>query len=159
LSKVLPLLGWLGLCFVAGGVGAVASSDAPAIYALLDRPSWAPPASLFGPVWTLLYAAMGVAAWLVWRCPASRQRSTALALFVAQLALNTLWSWLFFGWRLGLWSFVEIVLLCALIAATLVTFLRIRVLAGVLLVPYLAWVTFASVLTFAVWRSNPSLLG
>lgn len=157
--SLVSLGGWLGLCFVAAALGAIASLDAPQFYAQLVRPSWAPPAWLFGPAWSVLYAAMGVAAWLVWRCHPSPQRRVALTLFLVQLAANVLWSWLFFGWRLGAWSFVEIVLLWALIAATLVAFWRLRPLAGALLVPYLAWVTYASALNFAVWRANPDLLG
>lgn len=159
MSSLLALLGWLALCFAVAAIGAVASVDAGAFYAELARPVWAPPAWLFGPVWTLLYAAMAVAAWLVWRCPASAPRRGALSLFVAQLALNALWSWLFFAWRLGAWAFVEVVVLWLVIAATLVAFLRLRTLAGALLVPYLAWVTFASVLNWVLWRTNPDLLG
>jgi benzodiazapine receptor len=155
----LVLVGWLALCFAAAGVGAIASRDAPTFYAQLSRPSWAPPAWVFGPVWTLLYTAMGVAAWLVWRGPAGTPRATALALFLVQLALNTLWSWLFFKWRLGAWSFVEVVSLWAFIAATLAAFGRLNPLAGALLAPYLAWVSFASALTYTIWRSNPDLLG
>lgn len=159
MSSLLALLGWIVLCFAVAAVGAVASVDAGAFYAELVRPAWAPPAWLFGPVWTLLYAAMAVAAWLVWRCPANEGRRAALSLFVAQLALNALWSWLFFAWRLGAWAFVEVVLLWLVITATLVAFLRLRTLAGALLVPYLAWVTFASVLNWVLWRTNPDLLG
>jgi benzodiazapine receptor len=159
MASLLALLGWLALCFAAAAVGGVASVGAQTFYAELMLPAWAPPAWVFGPVWTVLYGAMAVAAWLIWRCPASRQRRVALSLFVAQLALNTLWSWLFFGWRLGAWSAIEIVLLWLLIAATLVAFLRLRALAGALLVPYLAWVSFAAVLNWAVWRANPDLLG
>jgi len=84
---------------------------------------------------------------------------TALYLFLGQLALNALWSWLFFAWRLGAAAFGEIVLLWALIAATLVAFFRVDRIAGALLVPYLLWVSFASALTYAVWRANPQLLG
>jgi tryptophan-rich sensory protein len=75
-----------------------------------------------------------------------------------QLAANTLWSWLFFAWQQGLWSFVDIALLWCLIIATVVTFWRVRILAGILLLPYLAWVTFAAVLNFAIWRLNPEIL-
>jgi benzodiazapine receptor len=102
---------------------------------------------------------MAVAAWLVWRCPPSRERRVALTLFMVQLAANVLWSWLFFAWRLGAWSFIEVVVFWALIAATLVAFWRLRPLAGALFVPYLAWVTFASALNYWVWRANPDLLG
>lgn len=156
LSQVVGLLGWLLVVFVAAAVGTLASLDAPSFYAQLSKPSWAPPAGVFGPVWTVLYALMGVAAWMVWRSPAPK--STALILFGAQLAANVLWSWLFFAWRQGALAAVEILVLLALIVATIVAFWRISRLAALLLVPYLLWVSFASVLTWAVWRSNPTLL-
>ena len=149
---------WFGVCFVVAAVGASASLQAGVFYAELVRPAWAPPATVFGPVWTLLYAMMAVAAGLIWQRRDHRLARLAIAVFVAQLVLNALWSWLFFGWRQGASSFVDIVLLWALIALTLVLFYRIRPLAGLLLVPYLAWVTFASALNFAIWRLNPSML-
>ena len=142
--------------FVAAAVGAVASVDAPSFYAQLNKPSWAPPAGVFGPVWTVLYALMGVAAWLVWRSPGPKR--AALTLFGAQLAANALWSWLFFAWHRGALAAVEILVLLALIVAMIVAFWRISRLAALLMVPYLLWVSFASVLTWAVWRSNPTLL-
>jgi tryptophan-rich sensory protein len=150
------LLGWLLLAFAAGAVGAVASVDAASFYAQLSRPSWAPPASVFGPVWSALYALMGVAAWLVWRSPGPKR--LALGLFGAQLAANALWSWLFFAWHRGALAAVEVVILLALIVATTLAFRRISRPAALLLLPYLAWVSFASVLTWVVWRANPGLL-
>jgi tryptophan-rich sensory protein len=149
---------WLAVCFLVAAVGAAASLQAGTFYAELVRPAWAPPAAVFGPVWTALYAMMAVAAWLVWQQRAVRQARTALVLFVLQLILNALWSWLFFAWHLGALSFFDIALLWALIAATSICFCRIRLLAGLLLVPYLAWVTFASALNYEIWRLNPSLL-
>ncbi|HEX6297598.1 MAG TPA: TspO/MBR family protein [Burkholderiales bacterium] len=150
------LAGWLAASFAAAALGAVATRQAPEFYAQLARPDWAPPGWLFGPVWTVLYAMMGIAAWRVWR---KAGFGSALYLFLAQLALNALWSWLFFAWRLGAAAFAEVVVLWALIAATLAAFLRIDRLAGALLVPYLAWVSFAAALTYAVWRANPQVLG
>ena len=152
--QLLALVGWLALCFAVAAIGALASVDAGTFYAELVRPEWAPPAWLFGPVWTCLYAAMAVSAWLVWRASAGAKRRMAIGLFLAQLALNALWSWLFFAWQLGGSAFAEVVLLWLLILATLVAFYRIRPLAAVLLVPYLAWVSFAAVLNFAIWRLN-----
>lgn len=150
------LAAWLTASFAAAALGAVATRQAPEFYAQLARPDWAPPGWLFGPVWTLLYALMAVAAWRVWR---KAGFATALYLFLAQLALNALWSWLFFAWRLGGAAFGEILLLWLLIAATVAAFFRIDRLAAALLVPYLAWVSFACALTYAVWRANPQLLG
>lgn len=150
------MLGWLLVVFVAAAVGAAASVDAPSFYAQLSKPAWAPPAGVFGPVWTVLYALMGVAAWLVWRSPGPKR--AALTLFGAQLAANALWSWLFFAWHRGALAAVEILVLLALIVAMIVAFWRISRLAALLMVRYLLWVSFASVLTWAVWRSNPTLL-
>jgi tryptophan-rich sensory protein len=154
----LALLGWLALCAAAGAIGAIASANAPQFYAELERPLWAPPAGVFGPVWTLLYMAMGVAAWLVWRERGWWRARSALGLFVLQLACNALWSWLFFGWHLGGLAFADILVLLALIVATIVAFARIRQLAAWLLAPYLAWVTFATLLNYSVWQLNPRLL-
>lgn len=156
--QALGFLGWAALVFGAAALGALASVDARDFYAQLVRPAWAPPGWLFGPVWTGLYALMAVAVWLVWRERGFAGARAALGLFVVQLAANALWSWLFFAWRQGAWAFAEVLLLWALIVATLVSFHRIRALAAMLLVPYLAWVSFAAMLTFAVWRLNPQAL-
>jgi tryptophan-rich sensory protein len=153
------LAGWLLVSAAAGAIGAWASLDAQAFYAQLAKPSWAPPASVFGPVWTVLYALMGVAAWLVWRERAAPGRQAALGVFVAQLALNALWSWLFFAWHRGALAFGDVVLLLALVAVTTFMFWRVRTLAGLLMLPYLAWVAFATALCFRVWQDNPALLG
>lgn len=153
------LAGWLVLVFFAAAIGAVASVNAGAFYDQLVRPGWAPPGYLFGPVWTVLYAMMGVAAWLVWRRGGFRAARPALTLFLVQLALNALWSWLFFGWHLGALAFVDILVLLAFILATLVSFWRVTPLAAVLLVPYLLWVGFACVLNYSVWQLNPGMLG
>ena len=111
---------------------------------------------IFGPVWTTLYALMGVSAWLVWRRPEATRRP--LWLFVAQLAANALWSWLFFAWHQGALAFVDVFALLMLIAATIVSFWRLNWVAAVLLLPYILWVGFASALTWAVWRGNPRVL-
>jgi tryptophan-rich sensory protein len=114
---------------------------------------------VFGPVWAVLYVAIGIAAWLVWRTDGFRSARGALTLFLAQLTLNALWSWLFFGWHRGPLAFADILLLWVLIIATLIAFWRVRTLAGWLLVPYLLWVSFASALNYAVWQLNPQSLG
>lgn len=158
-KQLAGLAGWLAVSFIAAAIGAAASVQAGPFYARLVRPEWAPPASVFGPVWTVLYLLMGVAAWLVWRVGGVRAARSALTLFLVQLALNALWSWLFFAWQRGALAFAEVLLLWLLIVATLISFWRIRPLAGVLLVPYLLWVSFASMLTYAIWQRNPQLLG
>jgi len=159
IRSVLGLGGWLLLVALAAALGGLASADAPTFYAALDRPGWAPPAWLFGPVWSALYLLMGIAAWLVWRIGGWRAALIPLTLFIVQLAFNALWSWLFFTWHSGLWSVIEIAVLWVLILITVVCFWRRHPLAGALLLPYLAWVSFASVLAWTLWQRNPSLLG
>ena len=158
-KQIVGLVAWLAVSFLAAAVGAAASVRAGSFYTQLVRPDWAPPPELFGPVWTVLYALMGIAAWLVWRVGGFRAARTALTLFLLQLAVNALWSWLFFAWHQGALAFADIVLLCVLVAATLIAFWRIRALAGALLIPYLAWVSFAGVLNYRVWQLNPQVLG
>jgi tryptophan-rich sensory protein len=156
--QVAGLVGWLILTFAAAAIGAAASAEAGVFYAQLVRPSWAPPGWLFAPVWTLLYTLMAIAAWLIWRTHGFRAARTALVLFIIQLIANALWSWVFFEWHLGAFAFAEVILLWCLIVATAVSFWRLNTVAATLLLPYLAWVTFASALTFASWRLNPGLL-
>lgn len=158
-KQILGLAGWLLITFVAATLGAVASINAGSFYAQLIRPVWAPPASLFGPVWTGLYILMGISAWLVWRIDGLLAARRALMLFLFQLMLNTLWSWLFFGWHRGGLAFADILLLLVFIIATLIAFWRIRPMAGLLLVPYLLWVCFAAVLNYEIWQFNPQALG
>jgi len=157
--QAIGLFAWLVLAFAAAAIGASASVQAGAFYLDLVRPAWAPPAWLFGPVWSVLYLFMGVAAWLVWRTQGRAATRTALIVFVIQLVANALWTWLFFVWHQGALAFAEILLLWALILATTVMFARISKLAAALLVPYLVWVSFAAALNFALWRLNPGVLG
>lgn len=156
--QITGLLAWLLLSFAAAAIGAVASLNAGAFYEQLVRPGWAPPGWLFAPVWTGLYALMGIAAWLVWRVHGFKKGRTALALFIVQLAANALWTWVFFAWRQGGFAFAEVLVLWGLIVATAASFRRLDALAAALLLPYLAWVTFAGALTFSIWRRNPHLL-
>lgn len=158
-EQLLGLAGWMAVAFAAAAVGAAASIEAGSFYAELARPAWAPPGSVFGPVWTVLYALMGVAAWLVWRRGGFRAARGALTLFLLQLVPNALWSWLFFAWHRGALAFGDVLLLWLLVLATLIAFWRVRPLAGALLVPYLAWVSFATILSRAIWRLNPQSLG
>jgi len=153
------LVGWIVACYAAAGVGALASVEASTFYASLTFPVWAPPAWLFGPVWTVLYGMMALAAWIIWRSGGWARRKAALTVFVIQLLVNALWSWLFFGWKQGGLAFVDIVLLWILVAWTLWAFWKIRVIAGALMVPYLLWITFAAALNYAVWRANAVALG
>lgn len=143
---------------VAAFIGAAGSVDSATFYRQLARPAWAPPAALFGPVWTTLYLMMAVAAWLVVRAQGWARARPAIALYALQLALNALWTWLFFRWHLGAVAMIEILVLWVLVLLTAWLFWRARRLAGLLLLPYLAWVGFAAALTYAVWRRNPGLL-
>jgi len=158
-SQAIGLLVWLSVAFAAAAVGGFASASASEFYRDLVRPSWAPHGWLFAPVWSVLYALMGVAAWLVWRAGNFDRARNALLAFVVQLSANALWTWLFFAWRQGGMAFAEGLVLLALIVTTIVLFWRINRLAAVLLFPYLLWVSFASALTLSTWRLNPGLLG
>ena len=136
--------------------GWVTSSSVQSWYPTLEKPSFNPPAWIFGPAWTVLYVLMGIAAWLVWRTGWGRPEVRfALAVYALQLVLNGIWSLIFFGLRAPGPAFAEIVLLWLAIAATLALFWRVRPLASGLLVPYLAWVSFAVALNFSIWRLNP----
>jgi benzodiazapine receptor len=156
--QLIGFVGWLVLTFATATIGAIASASAGAFYAELILPAWAPPGWVFGPVWTVLYILMAVSAWLVWRERGFSGARGALLLFIAQLGANALWSWLFFAWRLGGFAFAEVLLLWFLIAMTVFGFWRLKRFAAALLLPYLAWVAFASALNFAIWRLNPQLL-
>ncbi len=145
---------WVGLgvivaiCYVPSVLGALFMPDA--WYAGLRKPSFNPPGWVFGPVWTVLYLLMGVAAWLVWL----RRGRTALGLFAGQLTLNAVWTPLFFGAHAPLAALVDLALLWVLLLATGVGFFRIRPVAGWLLMPYLAWVSFAAALNLQIVRLN-----
>jgi tryptophan-rich sensory protein len=154
LRAALPVLGTV----VAAAIGAAGSLRSGEFYQQLDKPAWAPPGGLFSPVWTVLYVLMAIAAVLVLQRAGWPGARTAMALFAAQLALNALWPWLFFGWRMGGVSLAEIILLWVVLLLTVLAFARIHRLAAVLLLPYLVWVTYAAALTYAVWRRNPGPL-
>lgn len=141
------------ICLVVGGSGAAFPPGE--WYRQLAKPPFNPPAWVFGPVWTLLYILMGVSAWLVWLRPGLPAARIPLLLFAAQMALNGAWSWIFFGGhQVGL-ALIDILLLWAAIAATLISFWRIRRPAAALLIPYLLWVSFATYLNAALWYLNP----
>jgi tryptophan-rich sensory protein len=160
LSKQFLGLGvWLGITALGAAVAGAGSAGAENFYARLVLPAWAPPAWVFGPVWTGLYAMMGIAAWLVWRSRGFRFAGFALVLYFLQLGVNALWSWLFFRWHLGLLALADILLLLVLVLTALIAFGRERPLAGWLLLPYLLWIGFASVLNHAIWQLNPQILG
>ncbi|MEV0395988.1 TspO/MBR family protein [Polymorphospora rubra] len=145
------LVGFAAAVFVAAAIGGLGVSGTAQEYNGLAQPPWAPPSSVFGPVWTVLYATIAVAGWLVWRRAGF---GPALYVWTAQLVLNAIWTPIFFGaGRYGL-AFLDIVVLWVLVGATVVLFWRVSRPAALLLVPYWAWVTFASALNLAVWRMN-----
>lgn len=144
----------VSICLAVGAVsGWVTGGSVRTWYPTLNKPTWNPPDAVFAPVWTTLYAMMGVAVWLVWRQRVAERRAVLIA-FALQLALNAAWSILFFGMQRPGWALVEIVALWLSIAATIVLFARVSRLAAWLLVPYQAWVTFATALNAAIWWLN-----
>ena len=143
------------ICFAAAGMGGLATtSGLESWYGELNKPSWNPPNWLFGPVWSMLYTMMAIAAWMVWRRVRWPESRIAIGLFAFQLALNSLWSLLFFGMQRPGWAALEIVVLWVAILATIVAFWKHSKVAGGLLIPYLMWVSFATVLNFTIWRLN-----
>ena len=155
MNRYLKLAGAVVLAELAGGVGAIlTTSKIPTWYAGLNQPSWNPPAEVFGPVWTTLYALMGVSLWLAWESKKSPDRSAALQLFWWQLAVNVLWSIVFFGLENPGLAVVVILVLLGLIIAYIIRALRVNRWAAYVMVPYVAWVTFAVALNTAVWWLN-----
>ena len=151
--EVFGLVAWLGLSFSAALTGMWFPPDS--WYAALEKPGWNPPAWIFGPVWTLLYFLMGVAAWLVWSRRGWRAHGLPLAWFLAQLALNALWTPLFFGLHNLAAALLCIILLVVAIIGTMRSFYHAgEPLAAILLAPYLVWTSFASLLNFFLWRLN-----
>ena len=156
------LIAWLLLCFAAAAVGGFASASAGTFYAELVRPAWAPPGWLFGPVWTVLYVAMGVAAWRVWRRGAAPEATpalraevrSALLIYVVQLALNASWTPMFFGLKRVDVALAIIIAMLVAIAETVRRFYRLDRPAALLLLPYLGWVAFATVLNGSIWLLN-----
>jgi tryptophan-rich sensory protein len=142
---------------VAGLIGSVFTvSSVTGWYSTIARPELAPPNWIFGPVWTTLFVLMGIALFLVWKKEESQKKKvrTAIYLFVGQLILNTLWSIIFFGLQSPGWAFVEIIFLWLAILATIIAFARVSRLAAWLLIPYIAWVSFAAYLNYSIWMLN-----
>jgi tryptophan-rich sensory protein len=153
MRRWLALVGWLLLCFAAASMGALFMPGE--WYAALKKPPWNPPDWVFGPVWSTLYAMMAVAAWLVWRQGGFARQRRPLGVFLTQLALNALWTPLFFGLQRPGLAFAGIIALWLAIAWTIAAFWRVHRVAAWLLAPYLAWVSFAAVLNGTLWSLNP----
>ena len=153
--SALALLAFVAVCATAALVGsAFTEPSIPEWYGSLIKPFFTPPSWLFGPVWSVLYLAMAIAGWLVWLRHRNIAVALPLALFGSQLVLNALWSILFFGLQAPGIALVEILTLWAMIFATLISFWKISTIAGWLFVPYLAWVSFATILNFEIWHLN-----
>lgn len=145
----------IAISLLAGAIGSIFTFQSiPTWYATINKPFFTPPNEIFGPVWTILYVLMGTALYLIWQSKEHKSKNQAYILFFSQLVLNTIWSILFFGLQSPFLAFVEIIILLLIIILTAKSFYRISKIAGLLLVPYIAWVTFASLLNFAVWILN-----
>lgn len=154
-TRWIGLIIFIAICLAAGGLGAIATTpEIEGWYTTIAKPSWNPPGWIFGPVWTTLYVLMAIAAWLVWKPAGFKAAAMPLTLFAIQLLLNIAWSWIFFRLHEPGWAFAEVVVLWLAIVATTVEFFRCSTIAGWLLVPYVAWVSFASVLNFTIWQMN-----
>ncbi len=152
-------MAWIAGTSLASISGAVTAKAAQTFYGQLDKARWAPPPWLFGPAWAVLYVLMAVAAWRIWRTFGFTGATGELTLYAVQLVLNAAWSVFFFVKRSGLLSTIEVSLLLSSVIATMVAFWRRDPVAGMLFVPYVLWVSFATALTVSVWRRNPGLLG
>jgi len=153
---LLKLIGSIIVCQVAGIIGALFTS--PAIkgwYSNLNKPSFNPPNWIFGPVWTALYLLMGISLFLVWKkYNGDSNIKIALTIFFFQLVLNTLWSIMFFGLRNPMAGFIVIVVLWIAILLTIISFYKYSITASMLLIPYILWVSFATVLNYYLWKLN-----
>jgi tryptophan-rich sensory protein len=152
IELILGAIGWLAITFGAAWLGSRFLPDE--WYKNLKKPKWNPPNKIFAPVWSVLYLLMAVAAWSVWKSYGFSAVSFALVLYVVQLLLNAAWTWTFFGLHRPGVALGDIVVLWVFILATLTLFWQFVPLSGVLLLPYLAWVTFAAYLNLTIWRMN-----
>ncbi|MEJ2354885.1 MAG: tryptophan-rich sensory protein [candidate division WOR-3 bacterium] len=156
IGEVLILFSSIIICQLAGIIGSIFTTPAiPTWYANINKPTFRPPNWVFAPVWTTLFLLMGIALFLIWRKGLNEKDiKIAIAVFAFQLVLNTLWSFLFFGLKSPFAAFIEIIFLWVAILASIILFFRISRLAGALLIPYILWVSFASILNFSIWRLN-----
>jgi tryptophan-rich sensory protein len=157
IRKIVKIIIAILVCQLAGVIGSIFTmSSIPTWYATLQKPSFSPPNWLFGPVWTTLFTLMGISLYLVWdRTSRSKETKKPLVIFGVQLVLNIFWSVLFFGLKSPFYSFIEIIILWLAIAFNIFKFYKISKNAGLLLIPYLLWVTVATILNFYIWMLNP----
>jgi len=155
IKKSIILMLFLLVCQLPGLIGSYFTvSSIPVWYAGLNKPWFNPPNFLFGPVWFMLYVMMGVSFFMIWNTAAEFQKKTAVIIFSIQLVLNALWSIIFFGMKNPGLAFFEIVVLWLFILLSIITFHPLSKKASYILIPYLLWVSYASVLNFAIWRLN-----
>jgi len=156
MSNTLKLIIAIIIPVAVGAVsGFFTSSEIPGWYQTINKPTWNPPSWLFGPVWTTLYVMMGIALFLVWKSDASQSvKKTAIILFAAQLVLNFFWSFIFFNQHQIGWAVVEIITMWIFILLTIFAFAPISKIAAWLLVPYISWVSFATILNYTIWKLN-----
>lgn len=157
MKNITKLIVSIIICQLAGFIGSVFTTPSISTwYSTLTKPSFNPPNWIFAPVWTTLFLLMGISLFLVWR-EGKRKPGVRIAIiiFSIQLILNILWSFLFFGLKLPIAGFFEIILLWVAILITILEFYRISILSGILMIPYILWVSFATFLNFTLWKLNP----
>ncbi len=148
----ISLTAFILLCFIVEIIGSFWTKEAVSIwYPTLVKPSWTPPDWVFGPVWSILYIMIAIAGWLIYRARHSTKRTVALILYGCQLALNFIWSFLFFSLRSPTLGLIDIILLCLLISLTIIKAWSVRPLASLMLIPYLVWVVYATSLNAGIW--------
>jgi tryptophan-rich sensory protein len=157
MNSFFAYFGSFSATFLAAVAGSVASIQAAKFYGDLTKPSWAPPGTVFGPVWTVLFLMMALAGGMALSAGGSDLR-LRVAVFLLQLMLNALWSWTFFKWQSGPASIVTISVLWTAILLNMIAFWKVSSISGALMLPYLAWVTFAGALNLAIWNLNRELL-
>lgn len=151
----IALVAFFVITFIAAGIGSMFTTKSLGVwYDALKKPSWTPSGGTIGAIWTILYILMAIAVWLVWDGAELSSIELPVILFFIQLSLNAAWSWLFFGRENPRMAFFEIIVLWLLIFLTLISFLQVELLAGLLLVPYLIWASIASALNYSVWKLN-----
>lgn len=157
MNNIIKLVTSIIICLFAGFIGSIFTSPSiPTWYATLIKPSFNPPDWIFAPVWTALFALMGISLYLVWNKGLQDKKvKISLSLFGLQLVLNVLWSFLFFGLHSPFYAFLEIIILWIAIVLTILNFFKVSRTAGLLLLPYIFWISFAAILNFSIWRLNP----
>lgn len=155
MKKLFPLITSIIIAQLAGIIGSLfTAANVATWYPTLIKPEWNPPSWVFGPVWITLYTLMGIAAFIIWTHKKNPTAKNALTIYGIHLALNALWSMLFFGLQNPKIAFIEIILLLIVIIVVTVRFWKIDIRAGALMIPYICWVSFASILNYMIWQLN-----